>query len=81
MSKNRQNYPNFHQRAKIIRIFELTFLFGRDNFSNFFTFSEKRKNSHKMGPKPQNYLKITENFENNSKLIKKEIEIEFGTYL
>ena len=34
-----------------------------------------------MGPKPRNYLKITKNIGNNPKLIKKEMEIEFGTYL
>ena len=34
-----------------------------------------------MGQKPRNYKKITKNIENNAKLIKKEIEIEFGTYL
>ena len=34
-----------------------------------------------MGPKTRNYLKITKNIENNPKLIKKEIEIKFGTYL
>ena len=48
-------------------------------FSSYLSlFSEKRKNSHKMGPKPRNYLKITKNIENNAKLINKEIEIEFG---
>ena len=34
-----------------------------------------------MGPKMRNYLKITKNIENNPKLIKKEVEIEFGKYL
>ena len=34
-----------------------------------------------MVPKSLNYLKITKNIENNPKLIKKEKEIEFGTYL
>ena len=34
-----------------------------------------------MGPKTRNYLKITKNIEKKPKLIKKEIEIEFGTYL
>ena len=71
--------PNFHQRAKIIRFFEFKILCEGSifceflgTFSNFVTFSEKRKNSHEMGPKPRNYLKITKNIENNPKLIKKE---------
>ena len=34
-----------------------------------------------MGKKPPNYLKIPKNIENNPKWIKKDMEIEFGTYL
>ena len=34
-----------------------------------------------MGPEPRNYLQITKDIENNPKFLKKEIEIEFGTYL
>ena len=71
--------PNFHQRAKIKQIFEFKIFFGRGQFlrilGQFFPilslFSEKRKNSHKMGPKSRNYLKITKSIENNPKLIKK----------
>ena len=87
-AKTVKTTPNFHQRSKIIRICEFKNIFWRGpflrilgQFFNFVNFYEKRKNSHRMGPKPRNYLKITKNIENNPKLIKKEIEIEIGTYL
>ena len=88
MSKNRQNYPKFSPKGQNNTNFRIKIFFGRDpflrilvQFFQFCHFFEKRKNSHKMGPKPRNYLKITKNIEYNPKLIKKEIEIEFGTYL